>query len=114
MGEEEKKEQPDVAKVASTGKIIYRAGKIFATLPLPAKIVVIVFFAVVLAIIVISLIFQIIFSDLGFTDADDFATTEYAVETDNVVAGLPTFFVKEENGRTSIINSGSIETALGS
>lgn len=112
MGEEEKKKQPDVAKVASTGKIIYRVGKIFATLPLPAKIVVIVFFAVVLAIIVISLIFQIIFTDLGFTDADDFATTEYAVETDNVIAGLPTFFVKEENGRTSIINSGSIDDAL--
>lgn len=112
MDEEEKKKQPDIAKVTSAGKVVYRAGKIFATLPLPGKIIVIAFLAVALAIIVISLIFQIIFTDLGFTDADDFATTEYAVETDNVIAGLPTFFVKEENGRTSIINSGSIDDAL--
>ena len=63
-------------------------------------------------VIALSCIFEIIFSELGFDDADQYATQLYAVETENLLAGLPSFFVEETDGIRHLKNNETINAEL--
>ena len=63
-------------------------------------------------VIALSCTFEIIFSELGFDSADQYATELYAVETDNLLAGLPSFFVEEADGNRHLKNNETIDAEL--
>lgn len=61
------------------------------------KILVIIIVFILLFLLVISCLFQIIFSDLGFLDADDYSTTMYSAETENIRNTLDSYFGESDN-----------------